>query len=90
MSGVVTRIREAISFYNLSAADLGLSGKAAANAKKAAKPAKGRKGKAAAKAPKVVKFRNDTGGTWGGRGKRPTWLRDALLSGKQLSDFAVK
>ena len=90
VSGVVTRIREAISFYNLSAADLGLSGKAATRAKKSAKPAKGRKGKAAAKAPKVVKFRNDTGGTWGGRGKRPTWLRDALLSGKQLSDFAVK
>ena len=41
VSGVITRIRDAITFYNLSAADLGLSGKAAANAKKAAKPAKG-------------------------------------------------
>ena len=38
----------------------------------------------------VVKFRNDAGGTWGGRGKRPTWLRDALNAGKKLEDFAVK
>ena len=43
-----------------------------------------------AKAPAVVKFRNDSGGTWGGRGKRPQWLRDALAGGKQLSDFLVK
>ena len=50
-----------------------------------------RKGAAAKVAgPKVVKFKNDLGGTWGGRGKRPQWLRDALNSGKQLSDFAVK
>ena len=38
----------------------------------------------------VVKFSNGAGGTWVGRGKRPQWLRDAIASGKQLSDFAVK
>jgi DNA-binding protein H-NS len=48
------------------------------------------KGPKAPAAPKVVKFRNDTGGTWGGLGKRPDWLRAALAAGKQLSDFAVK
>lgn len=90
VDGVVKRIREAIEFYNLTAADLGLAVKGASAAGKAAKPAKGRKRKAAAKAPKVVKYRNDSGGTWGGRGKRPQWLRDALAAGKQLSDFAVK
>ncbi len=90
VDGVIARIREAISFYNLSADDLGLGSKPK-GARKAAAPAKGRKAKAAApKAPKEVKFRNETGGTWGGRGKRPQWLRDALASGKQLSDFAVK
>jgi len=25
--------------------------------------------------------------SWGGRGKRPTWLRDALTAGKSLADF---
>ena len=27
--------------------------------------------------------------TWTGRGKRPTWINEALASGKQLEDFAV-
>jgi DNA-binding protein H-NS len=90
VDGVIARIREAITFYNLSAADLGLNGKAKGPFKAAA-PAKGKKRKStAAKAPKEVKYRNDSGGTWGGIGKRPQWLRDALAAGKQLSDFAVK
>ena len=94
VSGVVERIRDAISFYNLTAADLGLGqgvkGKVAAS--KVEAPVKRKKGKGAAvkAAPRVIKFRNDSGGTWGGIGKRPQWLRDALNSGKQLSDFAVK
>ena len=91
VSGVITRIRDAISFYNLSAADLGLGAKANGAASNAAAPAKRKKRKgAAAKGPRVIKFRNDSGGSWGGIGKRPQWLRDALNSGKQLSDFAVK
>jgi DNA-binding protein H-NS len=30
------------------------------------------------------------GNTWGGRGPRPQWLRDALKAGAQLEDFAMK
>jgi DNA-binding protein H-NS len=86
--GVISRIREAITAYNLTAEDLGF-GKKPKAAGKAASPAK-RKVSKAAKAPPVVKFRNETGGTWGGRGKRPQWLRDALTAGKTLADFAVK
>ncbi len=89
ISGVIGRIREAIDHYGLTAADLGLAPRAATKAK-AGFPAKKRKTKAAAKATPVVKFRDDTGNTWGGRGKRPQWLRDALNNGKQLSDFLVK
>jgi DNA-binding protein H-NS len=92
IEGVVTRIREAISHYGLTAADLGLAGVKAKPGPKPGTAVKGRKrrGKAAAKPTGVVKYRNESGGTWGGRGKRPTWLRDALASGKQLSDFLVK
>jgi DNA-binding protein H-NS len=118
IAGVVSRIRDAIRVYSLSADDLGLgtgAPKAAnvAKAVKAAKPMKAAKAakavmpadspfkvkkkpgpkpkaKKAGKAPMVVKFRNDSGGTWGGLGKRPDWLRAALAAGKQLSDFAVK
>ena len=89
VDGVIGRIREAITVYSLTAEDLGLSGKAK-GLKQAAAPTKKGGRKAAAKPLAVVKFRNETGGTWGGRGKRPQWLRDALTSGKTLADFAVK
>lgn len=90
MDGVIGRIREAISFYNLTAADLGLGAKAAKATKAAAKPGR-RKAKAkTASAPAVVKFRDEQGRGWVGRGKRPQWLRDALAGGKSLQDFAVK
>lgn len=90
IGGVIARIREAIDHYGLSAADLGLAVKAKPGPKPSAAPSKRKKRKgAAAKTAGVVKYSNGAGGTWGGRGKRPTWLRDALAAGKQLSDFAV-
>ena len=92
VDGVISRIRDAINVYSLSAEDLGFGGKRAKPAGADGAPAKrrGRKPGKATKAVAIVKFRNDAGGTWGGRGKRPQWLRDALNSGKLLSDFAVK
>lgn len=89
MDGVIARIREAISFYNLTAADLGLGGKGKPAATAAAAPAK-RKKRKSAKLSTAIKYRNDSGGTWVGRGKRPQWLRDALASGKSLDEFLVK
>ena len=91
VDGVIKRIRDAITFYNLSASDLGLNFKTKAGAGNAASPFKRKKRKGAtAKASAPAKFSNGMGGTWGGRGKRPNWLREALAAGKQLSDFAVK
>ena len=91
IEGVVGRIREAIMAYGLTASDLGF-GTQALRSSKAGSPAKkrGRKAGKAAKPAGVVKYRNETGGTWVGRGKRPQWLRDALASGKQLADFAAR
>jgi DNA-binding protein H-NS len=38
----------------------------------------------------AAKFRDAaTGDSWSGRGLQPKWLKAALASGKQLSDFAV-
>jgi DNA-binding protein H-NS len=90
VDGVVGRIREAIAVYQLSAEDLGFGSKKPKAAGKTVAKSLRRRGAQAAKAPAVVKFRNETGGTWGGRGKRPQWLRDALAAGKTLADFAVK
>lgn len=91
IEGVVGRIREAISVYGLTADDLGL-GATPKRGRPAGVPGKkrGRKSAKAAAPGGVVKFRNEAGATWVGRGKRPQWLRDALAAGKQLSDFAVK
>lgn len=84
---VIARIKHAIAVYGLSAADLGFP---RPGRKPGTKPAKAAKGRAAAakKATAGVKFR-DGNNVWVGRGPRPKWLREALLAGKSLKDFAV-
>ena len=46
----------------------------------------------AAAAPVAAKYRHpdDPSLTWSGRGKRPTWVNDALAGGKTLEDLAVE
>ena len=42
-------------------------------------------------AERPVKYRDEaTGKTWTGVGVRPTWLRNALMAGATLEQFAVK
>ncbi len=45
--------------------------------------------KARSRAPAVVRYRDDKGNTWTGRGKQPVWLREALAQGRTLGDFLV-
>ena len=85
VDGVIARIKEAIEVYGLTASDLGLSGPASARKAGARKGVAKRRGRPASK----VKYRDDAGNVWGGRGPRPQWLRNALASGKKLEDFAV-
>jgi DNA-binding protein H-NS len=95
---VVGRIRKAIAHYGLTAQDLFGKATAAASApakapgkKRGAVARDGKAGRgAAANAPAVVRFKDDNGNTWVGRGKRPQWLRDALAAGKKIEEFAVK
>ncbi len=98
IEGVVKRIRDAISHYGLSASDLGLSGAGLPlpeRKKPGPKPGRklgrkpGRPKKIFGKSSVAPKYRDEKGQTWAGRGKRPIWLRDALLSGKKLEDFAI-
>jgi len=84
---VVAKIKEAIEIYGLTAADLGLA--SLRGPRKASKAAAVGKKRRAAKKASVVKYRDAQGRTWGGRGPRPQWLRDAIASGKTLEDFAV-
>jgi DNA-binding protein H-NS len=85
---VIAKIKEAIRVYGLTAADLALEGRVVRRgpaAKKRGRPAT----KAKTRGPATVKYRDENGNTWGGRGPRPQWLREALGAGKSLQDFAV-
>jgi DNA-binding protein H-NS len=81
---VIAKIKVAIDFYDITAADLGLrlSGNKAAGSK-------ARAAKRGSKASVGVKFKDTSGNVWGGRGPRPAWLRAALAAGAELQSFAV-
>lgn len=72
----ISKIRELMAEYGLTATDI-------AARVPSAKPAKSG-GKVA------PKYRNPaTGETWSGRGLQPKWLKQALSEGRQLGDFAL-
>ena len=89
VNGIVKRIREAISLYGLTAADLGFKGTGKRGRPAGKTTLAGRRSAAKTRAARGAKFRDPSGNTWGGRGPRPQWLRDALASGRKLEDFAV-
>lgn len=80
---VVARIKEAVTYYGISAADLGL-GKAAGKgrAKATGKPAGKRRSSAG-----QVKYKDGAGRTWSGLGRRPRWFTEALANGKTDADL---
>lgn len=82
--GVIERMREAIAVYDITAADLGLSGGAGHSRKKPAKRSKALKRGAVATAA----YSDGKGNAWGGRGPRPHWLKEALAAGAKLEEFA--
>jgi DNA-binding protein H-NS len=93
---VVTKIKDAIAHYGLTAADLGLSAAApkAPKTPKAGKPGRkpGRKpgAKAAGKTARAAKYTDGQGCTWGGMGKRPDWFKAALAAGKTAEELLIK
>ena len=92
VAGVVGRIKEAISFYELTANELGLSaGRPSAPDPSRAGHPKRKKvaAKSKSKFGQLAKYRDAAGNEWVGRGPRPIWLREALKSGKSLADFAI-
>jgi DNA-binding protein H-NS len=89
-AGVIARIKEAIEHYDLTAEDLGLSGKAARRtAAEDTTAAKKTRRRAAKKKPGVIRFRDEAGNTWTGHGKRPGWFKAAIEAGKTPEDLAV-
>jgi DNA-binding protein H-NS len=79
IEGVVKTIKE----LGLSAEELGFGPAQKAAAKTGRKPGR----KAAGKRAAGTAYRDANGNTWGGRGPRPLWLRNALAAGKSLDEF---
>ena len=73
ITGVVDRIREAIAHYHLTPDQL-------FGARKVART--GKTAKASPKPHGAIRYRDDAGHTWTGRGRRPQWYLDALAAGK--------
>ena len=72
-AAVVAEIKEKIAAYNITASELGFR----------------KNSKNAAPATKTVKYKNDKGETWGGRGPKPQWVKDVEASGKSLTQYLV-
>lgn len=88
--GVLTRIKEAIAIYGFTAEELGVAGAGRATRKSSLKnPVKQKAAKAKANGPASVasKYKDDNGNTWGGRGPRPAWFKEALAAGKTAEDL---
>ena len=84
IDGVIARIKEAISVYSLQPSDLF-----------ARSPAKSRRSRGQGSAGNegsggAVKYSDGQGNSWGGRGPRPQWLRDALANGASLESFLAR
>jgi DNA-binding protein H-NS len=92
--GVIARIREDISQYQLTAADLGFEDAStpAKQRKTPAKPVTRKAGQSAGrnKSKGVTRFRDAEGRTWTGHGRAPTWFKEALSSGTTREELEVK
>ena len=78
-AGAVKQILDLMTEAGLTGADLGFT-----------MPAKTR-GPKRAKSTREPKYRDpESGQAWVGRGKRPTWLVQALAGGRSLESFAVQ
>lgn len=75
-SDAVAKVRALMAEHGLTVADLSVKPASKAATRVGAKVA--------------VKYRDAaTGDTWSGRGLQPRWLKAALASGRDISDFLV-
>ncbi len=87
VAGVISRIKEAIAFYELTPDDL--FGLRRQGGKRSKEKGTTRRGASSRKGTVPIKYRDADGNTWTGRGLKPRWLTAALATGKSLQDFAV-
>ena len=78
LESVINDIKSKISEYNITAKDLGFSTRI--KKIKSTEP----------HTPVAPKYKNKKGDTWTGRGRQPTWIKDAIASGKSIDTFLIK
>jgi DNA-binding protein H-NS len=93
VGGVIARIKEAISYYDLKPTDLfgvdgGRRSKAPAPSTASAPVAKKSSKVKGSRVP--IKYRDNNGNTWTGRGSKPRWLVAELAAGKKLETFLIE
>ena len=81
--GVIARVKEAILHYELKPADLFPSGRPGKRVKPVRSAAAGKK------PTRPAKYRDASGNSWSGIGKRPNWFKQALAEGKTEKDLLV-
>jgi len=69
--------------------DFTAAGASSPGKKSAPKPSKAKVKVAKKSVAPVVKYKDDAGHTWSGRGPQPGWLKAALAAGRALQDFAA-
>lgn len=93
VAGVVARIREAITYYELSIKDVFGDRTASAERGKAKRSPGNVSAKSSAstssKKSGVIRFRDSAGNAWTGRGKRPHWFKAAIADSATPEDLAV-
>lgn len=81
-ASVVARIRKEMAQHGLTAEDVFAEVRSTFIGN-------GRRTKAKDAATKAPKYADGAGNTWGGMGKRPGWIREALEAGRALEEFLV-
>lgn len=82
----VKRVQREIELHSLTSEDLFGGGTSVGGGRnpKAVKAIR-----AKSKTAKAPKYGDSSGNTWGGMGKRPLWLKDALEAGSSLEQFLL-
>jgi DNA-binding protein H-NS len=99
MAAAIKEVKRLVNLYSLGYADIGMTvggtaakkGAATAKASKSTKPVKTAKKSSSDKRAAVApKYRDsETGQTWTGRGKAPTWLATKIAAGATKESFKI-
>lgn len=86
----IVRIRKEMAQHDLTADDLfGPASSISTGSGRATKGKAKAKVKVKTTGDRPPKYADGSGNTWGGMGKRPTWIRAALEAGRSLEEFLV-